>query len=277
MTPTDENGGSGERSSSEQGSDQYDLTVVIACYQEEGHLRDSVRELTAELDATGKRYELLFLEDKSTDRTADVIRELVANQPDWRAIYHEQNVGRGGTVTEGFLLARGDVVGFLDIDLEVHARFLPPVLAAIDDGADGATAFRGYKVGLRPQSIVRHILSQGYRWLFRMLFDVPFKDPETGFKFFKRERIVPVVQQTRDKHWFWDSEIMVLAHKAGLRIVEVPCRFERRADKQSTVRIVSDVWKYLVAIRAFRRRLRAGHAPASTRADGPTQSSPGRR
>jgi hypothetical protein len=49
---------------------------------------------------------------------------------------------------------------------------------------------------------------------------------------------------------------MVLAHQAGLRIVEVPCRFERRADKQSTVRIVRDVWRYLVAIRAFRARQR---------------------
>lgn len=239
-----------------------DLSVVIACYQEEGHLEESVRQLTEVLDGTGRSYELIFLEDKSTDRTADVIRELVEDRPSWRAVYHEQNVGRGGTVTEGFLLARGRIVGFLDIDLEVHARFIPSVLQAIDDGADGATAFRNYEVGLRPTSIVRHVLSRGYRWLFRTLFDVPFRDPETGFKFFVREKIVPVAKQTRDPHWFWDSEIMVLAHRAGLQLVEVPCRFERRADKKSTVRIVSDVWKYLVAIRAFKKRLRAARAEA---------------
>ncbi|MCA8975036.1 MAG: glycosyltransferase [Planctomycetes bacterium] len=234
-----------------------DLSVVIACYQEESHLVESVRQLREVLDATGRSYELVFLEDKSTDRTAEIIRELVRDRDDCTAVYHEHNVGRGGTVTEGFELSRGRITGFLDIDLEVHARFIPAVLAAIDAGADGATAYRGYKVGLRPTSIVRHILSQGYRWLFRMLFRVPFKDPETGFKFFRRDKILPVARATRDVHWFWDSEIMVLAHQAGLRIVEVPCRFERRADKQSTVRIVSDVCKYLVAIRAFRRRQRA--------------------
>ncbi len=242
----------------------FDLSVVIACYQEESHLRQSVRELTGVLDETGRSYELIFIDDKSTDDTAAIIAELVADRPTWRAFYHERNVGRGGTVTEGFALANGRIVGFLDIDLEVHARFIPAVLAAIDDGMDGATAYRNYTVGLRPTSILRHVLSQGYRWLFRMLFDVPFRDPETGFKFFRRERIQPVAAETRDPHWFWDSEIMVLAHRAGLRIVEVPARFERRADKQSTVRIVSDVWKYLVAIRAFRRRLRAADRAART-------------
>jgi len=233
-----------------------DLSLVIACYQEESHLEDSVRQLCASLDALGRSYELIFLEDQSTDRTAEIIGRIVAGQPHMRAVYHAENVGRGGTVTEGFLLATGRIVGFLDIDLEVHSRFLAPVLAAIDAGADGATAFREYDVGLHPTSIVRHILSRGYRMLFRIMFAVPFRDPETGFKFFVRDKIVPVVRRTRDKAWFWDSEIMVLAHQAGLRIVEVPCRFQRRLDKQSTVRIVRDVWRYLLAIAAFRRRLR---------------------
>ena len=235
---------------------QYDLSVVIACYQEEGHLVDSVRQLTATLDTLGRSYELIFVEDKSRDRTAAIIADLVQGHSNRRAIYHPQNRGRGYTVTEGFLAATGRVVGFLDIDLEVHCRFLPSVLAAIDAGKDGATAYRHYAVGWRPTAIVRHFLSSGYRWLFRQLFDVPFRDPETGFKFFRRDKILPVVRETQDPGWFWDSEIMVLAHQHGLSVEEVPCRFERRADKQSTVRIVRDVWRYLVAIREFRARQR---------------------
>lgn len=241
----------------------YDLSVVIACYQEEGHLVESVRQLVATLDGVGRSYELIFIDDKSRDRTAQKIAELVQGHPNRRAVYHQHNLGRGGTVTEGFQLAVGDIVGFLDIDLEVHCRFLPAVLQAIDRGRDGATAYRHYAVGWRPTAIVRHFLSSGYRWLFRRLFDVPFRDPETGFKFFRRSRIVPVVNKTKDTGWFWDSEIMILAHQHGLSIEEVPCRFERRADKQSTVRIVRDVWRYLVAIRAFRARQRAERRAAA--------------
>jgi glycosyltransferase involved in cell wall biosynthesis len=248
---------------------RYDLSVVIACYHEEGHLEDSIRQLTATLDATGRSYELIFLEDKSRDRTAAIIADLVRGHANRRAVYHEKNVGRGGTVTEGFLLAQGRIVGFLDIDLEVHCKFIPPVLAAIDAGADGATAFRNYTVGLHPTALLRHVLSRGYRWLFRRTFAVPFRDPETGFKFFVREKIVPVVQRTRDVGWFWDSEIMILAHQAGLKVVEVPCRFERRLDKKSTVRVFRDVWRYLVAIRAFSARQKQENATVARVATSP--------
>ena len=242
-----------------------DLSVVIACYQEEGHLEESVRQLAATLDASGRTYELIFLDDASRDRTAAIVATLVAGHANRRAVYHGQNVGRGGTVSEGFRLARGRVVGFLDIDLEVHCDQLPKVLAAIDAGADGATAYREYRIDRSVDSIVRHVLSAGYRRLFRAAFDVPFRDPETGFKFFVRERILPVLDRTRDVGWFWDSEIMILAHQAGLRVVEVPCTFVRRADKKSTVRVFRDVWRYLLAIRAFRARQRRQRTDARSR------------
>ena len=231
-----------------------DISVVIACYMEEGHLEDSIAQLTATLEEIGRSYELVFIEDKSTDKTADVIKRLVDGHPHRRAVYHEKNVGRGGSVTEGFLLAKGRIVGFLDIDLEVHCRFLPSVLDAIEAGADGATAFRHYAVGWRPTAMVRHVLSSGYRWLFNKIFDMPFRDPETGFKFFVREKVLEVAKRTKDVGWFWDSEIMILSHQAGLKLVEVPCRFERRADKASTVRVFHDVCGYLIAIWKFRKR-----------------------
>ena len=234
-----------------------DLSVVVACYMEEQHLVDSVAQLTATLDGLGRSYELVFVEDKSTDRTAAIVADLVAGRPERRAVYHAANQGRGATVAEGFRLARGRIVGFLDIDLEVHCRFLPAVLAAIDAGADGATANRSYAPGGNPVSWLRKFVSRGYRRLFRRCFDAPFDDPETGFKFFVRERILSVLDLAVDRHWFWDSEIMVLAHHAGLRVVEVPCTFARRADKTSTVRLARDVWRHLVAMRSFRSRLRS--------------------
>lgn len=234
-----------------------ELSLVIACYREEGHLRESVREIVATLQRAGITHELIFIEDYSPDGTAAIVRELVAELPQARAVYHAHNVGRGGTVSEGFRLARGRCVGFLDVDLEVHCRHIPSMLDALRAGADGATAYREYAVGLSWNGFVRHMLSQGYRWVVGLFLRLPFRDTETGFKFFVRERILPVLAQTRDPGWFWDSEIMVLSHLAGLRIVEVPARFQRRRDKTSTVRIGRDIWRYLVAIRAFKKRLRA--------------------
>lgn len=234
--------------------DDIQLSIVIACYMEEGHLSDSVQQLTNTLDQIGKSYELIFIEDKSTDRTAQIVKQLVDGHPNRRAIYHEYNIGRGGSITEGFLLAKGRIVGFLDIDLEVHCRFLPSILEAIEAGADGATALRKYAIQWRPIPIVRYLLSTGYRWLFSRIFKGPLKDPETGFKFFRRDKITEIVKQTKDVGWFWDSEILILSHQAGLKIKEVPCRFERRPKKASTVRILHDTRAHLAAIRKFRKR-----------------------
>ncbi|NUP96832.1 MAG: glycosyltransferase family 2 protein [Planctomycetaceae bacterium] len=234
-----------------------ELSLVIACYREEGHLRESVREIVATLQRAGITHELIFIEDYSPDGTAAIVRELVAELPQARAVYHAHNVGRGGTVSEGFRLARGRCVGFLDVDLEVHCRHIPSMLDALRAGADGATAYREYAVGLSWNGFVRHMLSQGYRWVVGLFLRLPFRDTETGFKFFVRERILPVLDLTQDRGWFWDTEIMVLAHRAGLRVTEIPCPFVRRGDKPSTVRVFRDTWRYLVALQAFRRRLRS--------------------
>ncbi len=244
-----------------------ELSLVIACYREEGHLRQSVAEIEATLRQAGISHELVFVEDCSPDRTADLVRDLVRDQPHMQATFHRRNVGRGGSVGEGFRLARGQIVGFLDIDLEVHCRHVPAMVAAIRAGRDGAIAYREYAVGWSLRGLVRHVLSWGYRLLFRSLFRAPYRDTETGCKFFRRAAILPVLEQTRDRGWFWDTEIMVLAHRAGLDVVEIPCPFVRRDDKQSTVRICRDVWAYLRALSGFRWRLwsEARREPAQLR------------
>ncbi|MFH1572295.1 MAG: hypothetical protein ABIL09_30165, partial [Gemmatimonadota bacterium] len=67
--------------------------------------------------------------------------------------------------------------------------------------------------------------------------------------------ILPVLDRVRDRGWFWDTEIMVRAHRSGLRIVEIPCVFQYRHEKSSTVRIGRDVYDYLANLRRYRREL----------------------
>lgn len=243
---------------SPRASAELDLSLVIACYNEEGHLVESVREIERVLSATRYSWELIFIDDCSADRTPELLEELVEGHEQRRLIRHAENVGRGGTVTEGFRLSRARVVGFIDVDLEVHARYVPEMLRAIDGGLDCATAFRLYKVRLHPGPLLRHVLSRGYRFLSRLLLDVPLRDTETGFKFFRREAVLPVLDECRHAGWFWDTEVMVLSHLRGLSIQEIPCLFVQRRDKASTVRVGRDTVDYLEALWGFRKRLRAG-------------------
>jgi glycosyltransferase involved in cell wall biosynthesis len=234
------------------------LSLVLACYNEAEHLRDSVREILDVLLNLGRSFEVIFVDDLSRDDTRAILGDVVRDNPglDLRLILHETNRGRGLTVTDGFRAARGEIAGFLDVDLEVHARYIPSLVRAIERGADVATVRRIYAFQLG--SLDRYFMSRGYSWLVRALLDVPIKDTETGYKFFRRETLAPVLDAIADPGWFWDTEFMVRAYRRGLAIEEIPGAYVRRGDKTSTVKGLRDSWRYFGKLLAFRRALRGG-------------------
>jgi len=233
----------------------YDVSVVIPCYNEEAILEENVSEIARVMDQTRYSWEMIFIDDRSRDQTPSLLSKLVVNKPNARAIFHQQNVGRGGTASEGLSVAHGRVIGFLDIDLEVHARYIPTMVQAIDGGLDVAIAHRIYRVPLKWDDLLRNFLSIGYRWMVRHYLKLPFEDTEAGFKFFRAESVRPLLHKARSKGWFWDTEIMALAYQAKLRVIEIPCAFVRKYEKVSTVRPFKDSWAYLIALLEFKRRV----------------------
>jgi hypothetical protein len=233
------------------------LSLVLACYNEAEHLEESFREIRETLDQSPFSFEVIFVDDVSKDRTREILHGIVADHPglDLRVLLHERNLGRGATVADGFRAARGRVTGFLDVDLEVHSRYIPSLVREIDRGADVATVRRIYAFQVR--SLDRYVMSRGYSWLVRRALGVGLRDTETGYKFFRRTSLLPLLDEVEDRGWFWDTEVMVRAARRGLRVVEVPGAYIRRDDKTSTVRGVRDSLRYFRQLMAFRRRLRA--------------------
>ncbi len=235
-----------------------ELSVVLACYNEAEILERSFAEIRDTLEDMKRPYEVLFVDDVSRDRTRDLIAKIVEENAglDLRVLLHERNRGRGQTVTDGFRAARGKIAGYLDVDLEVHCRYIPSLVRAIERGADVATVRRIYAFQLL--SLDRYLMSRGYSFLVRKLLAVPFRDTETGFKFFRREAALPVLDEIHDPGWFWDTEFMVRAGRRGLRIEEVPGAYLRRYDKTSTVHGLRDSARYFAKLIAFRHALRRG-------------------
>lgn len=230
---------------------RIDVSFIIACYNEEKLLNESVRRVMSVLDDSVFSYELIFVDDNSQDNTRDIIASILKKYRNFRAIYHAVNQGRGKTVRDGIALARGNVVGFIDIDLEVSPVYIPSFVRMIADGkTDVVTGLRVYREGV--MSIHRSILSRGYSWLVRSALGIPLQDTETGYKFFNRKKILPIIKKTQNNGWFWDTEIMTYAHYTGLSVREVPVLFVRRFDKTSSVRLVHDTVEYLRNIWAFR-------------------------
>jgi len=232
-----------------------DLTLVLPCYNETPVFSGSVDLITSILDHSTLTYEFLFVDDKSTDGTVSLITKTVARSPrTMRALFHSINEGRGKAVADGIAAARGTVVGYIDIDVEVSPVYIPQMVRMIlEHQADVVVGERIYRSSFG--SMVREILSVGYKRLVRTALPTGVIDTESGYKFFNRKKILPVVLKTRDPHWFWDTEIIVRSRLAGLRIRQVPVLFLRRFDKVSSVHIVSDTLSYLRSIVQLRRQL----------------------
>ncbi len=231
-----------------------DFSLIVPCYNEAPHLQQSLDQLVATLDRMDIEYELILMDDCSRDETVDRIKEYMALHPRHRvrAIFHQKNAGRGGTVTEGIRMARGRFCGFMDIDLEIAARYLPSALLPLLRGeADMVLADRYYKFQF--SALQRYLMSKVFRFLVRNVLRTPPLDTEAGFKFFRRDAILPVLEKVADTHWFWDTEVTVRAHDAGLRIRNEQVLFDRKQNKISTVKAFSDSWKSLKALLRLKR------------------------
>jgi len=229
-----------------------DISLVIACYGDGPHLEAHLCEIERVLDQTRYSYEFIIIDDGSPDNSADAVRQAAEKRDNAQAIIHASNVGRGGTVAEGMRLARGTFVGYLDIDLEVHCRYIPAMILAMENGYDGATGLRVYEIGFNLDTLFRHILSVGYRFLLRMFLHIPYLDTESGYKFFRRDKILPVLERTKDPGWFWDTEIMAYCYQCGLKITEIPVLFIRNQTIPSTVNLLRDSWDYFKKLIRFR-------------------------
>lgn len=231
---------------------EYDVSIVVACYNEEPHLKDSVNEIEKVLDDTRYSYELIFIDDCSQDNTREVIKNICEVKNNFSYSFHDKNKGRGATVREGLLIAKGKYAGFLDIDLEVHARYIPSMIKALRSGYDFSGAQRTYNL-LQCGGVVRAFISVVYRMLIKNCLKMEANDTEAGYKFFNMETTREVIKKTQNDKWFWDTEIIYELIRADKKVIEIPCLFIRNYNKQSTVRLIPDIIEYLIALKKFKK------------------------
>ncbi|RMH56667.1 MAG: glycosyltransferase family 2 protein [Candidatus Hydrogenedentota bacterium] len=236
-----------------------DLSLVIACYRDANHLERNVIQIRDLLAATRWKVEWIFVEDAGEDGSLEIIRRLAKETvPGAKMIFHEKNSGRGKAVRDGFAVANGRVLGFIDIDLAVGPVYIPLMVHRIlHDGYDVAVAWRIYRTSFHPSNLVRDFLSYGYRLLTRIVLSLPFHDTEAGYKFFRAECLPDLLRHATNPGWFWDTELMLYSHLLGLKVIEEPCLYRRDKDKASTVHIFADTFHYLKNLHHLRKR---GHS-----------------
>lgn len=231
---------------------KVDFSLILACYNEGPTFGDNVGKIIGELKKLKIKWEVIFVEDKSTDLTLETLKKIHGKIKNSKLILHKGNEGRGKSVRDGILAAEGEICAFIDVDCEISPTYIPIFIDEIKKGNDMAIATRFYEN--QPHAMSRLISSKVYSIIVSTFLKAPFADTEAGFKFFKRDKILPVCARTRDKGWFFDTEICMLAHFGGLKISQVPVLFIRREDKKSTVRLIPDSIGYFRKLLQFRSK-----------------------
>ncbi|MCR4368892.1 MAG: glycosyltransferase family 2 protein [archaeon] len=228
--------------------------MVFPCYNESPIFEDSVNRISRYLGGTRLDYEVIFVEDRSADNTKELIQKAVKKNRRFRAIYHEKNTGRGGCVADGFRAANGEVVGYLDIDLEIAPSYVLEMYAAVKNGSDAVCAVRSYEFTVK--NFFRNFLHFVYLVFSKFLLALPVSDPNAGCKFFDRKKILPILGRAVDTHWFWDTEIVKRAQLAGLKVTEIPVLYVANTKKKSSVRVFSDTLHFVSRVLWLKKELR---------------------
>ena len=201
------------------------LSIVIPIHNEEPSILPLYDRLTAVLETIHKPFEIIFIDDASTDRSFDLLANLVETDPRLKVIRLRRNFGQTAALSAGFDEAQGSVVVSLDGDLQHDPEDIPALLAKIDEGYDIASGWRRDRID---NALTRRIPSRIANWLMAQASGVQLRDFGTTFKAYRIE-VLKDINLYGELHRF----IPALASFYGARIAEVPIRNVRRVSGQS--------------------------------------------
>lgn len=245
------------------------LNVTIPVFNEERRLERGIRRLAPFLaEAMACDYELVIADNASTDGTAEIARRLAAEFPRVRVVRMAAK-GRGGALRQVWSTSDAEVCSYMDVDLSSDLESFPELVRVVaSGGAELTVGSRLLQTGGTQRSWQREVMSRGYNGLLRTAFGVQFSDAQCGFKAISRRAAQTLLPLVESNHWFFDTELLVLAERAGFRIHDLPVRW--REDRDSTVKVLRTVGEDLRGILRLRARLRRGLLRAGLASREPT-------
>ncbi len=233
------------------------VDIAIPVYNEERDLEPNVRRLRAYLDARFPfAARITIVDNASTDRTWEIARALALELPGVRA-QRLCEKGRGRAVRRAWIGSDAAIVAYMDIDLSTDLDALLPLVAPLVSGhsdvaigsrlAPGARVARGFK---------REVISRGYNLLLHVVLGTRVRDAQCGFKAVRADAARRLLPDVVDEAWFFDTELLVRAQRAGMRIHEVPVDWTDDPDSRvdvipTAIEDLRGVWRLSDQLRSF--------------------------
>ena len=246
------------------------LSVVIPAYNEAVRLGNTLRAVVDYLRQYAPDAELIVVDDGSSDETAELARQTLrdaAGPLRSSVISYKSNLGKGRAVRLGLLAGRGDVTLFSDADLSTPITEAPKLIDPIVNGdcdvTFGSRALERQLIGVH-QPWRREQGGRIFNLVVRLATGLPFWDTQCGFKAFRMSVCRPLVEAATVDRFGFDVELLYLAFRAGLRLKEIPVRWDH--NEGSKVNVVSDSFKMLSEVGLIRQQAHRGVYDTAIRA-----------
>lgn len=239
-----------------------DFTIVIPAFNEGQRLPRLLQALPQTL-GTAHTWEIIIVEDGSTKEQIQSIDQhlsplsLKFNHLKFKHLVLEKNQGKGAAIATGLKQSSCDIVGFMDADgatslnsiIEMYSKM------ASDASLDGVMGSRIKMLGRKVERDgARHYMGRIFATYFNFLFDIPAYDTQCGAKVYRRDKILPLIDQVSDKGFVWDTQLLVLMYRQGLKILEHPVDWIEIG--QNKVSMLRDPLKMALNLWRFSRQLK---------------------
>ena len=208
------------------------FSVIVPAYKEGKTIKDNLLEIRKALLESVDSFEILAVNDGSPDNTKEQIMEAAALYPEIKYAGYDKNRGKGGAIKHGVSEASGDVIGFIDADLDIDPSHLVRYYGHMEQtGCDVVIGSKMHKDSKLDYPPMRRFVSWGYFIILKVLFGMNIKDTQTGVKLYKASLIKKVAPMLKVKGYAFDIEVLALCAHEGAVIDQMPVEivFKRNA------------------------------------------------
>lgn len=206
------------------------LSLVIPSYNEEKILESSLQKVITYLGSKKFTWEIIVVDDGSTDKTKEIVKKFTKNKV--RLVSLAINQGKGAALKAGVLNSKGDLIVFTDCDLSISINHLDIMIEKLSKDYPvviGSRRIKGSQIVVH-QPFLREKMGQVFTLFSKLISGVNLPDFTCGFKGFRKEAALKIFSKSLIKRWAYDTEIIFLANKMGLRIGQVPVLWKNRKD-----------------------------------------------
>ena len=197
------------------------LSILMPMYNEEIYAAANIMETDAYFKKHSFTYEIIVMDDGSKDMTFD--RASKMQKEHIKVLKLGKNEGKGEALKEAFKACTGDLVMFLDGDLDIHPRQFEALFDVMNtEGADVVIGSKRHPKSVLHYPFKRKVMSSVYFFMVKLLFGLPLRDTQTGIKLFKAEALRKTFHKVLIKRYAFDLELLVLLHHYGFKISEAP-------------------------------------------------------